>query len=62
MVRIFRHPELLFVVLVIVMPFPAALFWSGAFGFWMRLLLTMAAGLVIWLIMIVVFVWTQYHR
>ena len=59
--RIFRHPELLFMALVILLPFSAAFFWSGAFGFWMRLLLTATAGLVVWLIIVVVVIRPQYR-
>lgn len=60
--RIFKHPELLFLVLVIAAPFPAARLWSGGtHPFWVRLLLAMSAGVMIWLAIILVFVWPRYR-
>ena len=61
--RLFNYPELLFILLVIVLPFPAAFLWShGGLGFLARLLSGMAAGLLIWLLVIFLIVWPRFRH
>jgi uncharacterized protein (DUF433 family) len=59
--RIFRHPELLFVALVIIAPLPAAILWNSTLGFLSQVVLGMAAGLVIWMAIIIFVVWPRYR-
>ena len=61
--RMFNHPELLFILLVNVLPLPVAFFWSNSgLGFLARLLAAMVAGFVIWLLVIVLIVWPQFRH
>ncbi len=61
--RMFNHPELLFILLVAVLPLPVAFLWStSGLGFLARLLAAMAAGLLIWLLVIVLIVWPRYRH
>src|SRR5215471_15237254 len=55
--RIFKYPELLFVALVVLAPVVTTLLWrSSAAGFLLRLLSGLAAGLAIWLFIILLIV------
>ena len=63
MLRLHRYPELLFIVLVMIAPFPFAILWnSTSLGFFARLLLGMAAGLAVWLAVIFLIVWPRYRN
>ena len=60
--RIWKYPELLFIALVVFAPFPVAFLWSNSsLSFLLRLFLGATAGLVIWLVVIVLIVWPRYR-
>lgn len=62
-VQLFVQPEMLGIMLIVVLPFPAALLWrNSAFGFPVRLLCACAAGFVLWAIAIVAIFMPRYRR
>ena len=64
---IYSYPELLFLELVSVLPVLVAAVWTftwhccSAWGFVGKWLACMAAGLVIWLAVIVLIVWPRFR-
>jgi len=63
MPRVYSYPELLFIVLVnIVPPIAAAVTSHGFTDFLIRLVLGCAAGFVAWLIVIVLIVWPRFRH
>ncbi len=62
MVRFWKYPELLFIALVVVAPFPVAFLWShSSLSFLLRLGLSAAAGFGVWMAIIVMFVRPRYR-
>ena len=58
----FSYPELLFILLVMVLPMPVAFFLSATGGgFLVRYLIGMAAGFVVWLRIIFLIVWPKFR-
>ena len=58
----FSYPELLFILLVMLLPLPVAFFLSASLGgFLVRYLIGMAAGLVVWLGTIFLIVWPKFR-
>ena len=56
------YPELLFILLVMLLPLPIAFFLSSSLaGFLVRCLIGMATGFVIWLGFIYLIVWPKFH-
>ena len=61
--RIFRHPELLFIGLVVIVPVAFAFLWQNSpVGFLLRMLFGLAAGLAIWLAIIFLIVRPRYRN
>ena len=57
----FRHPELLFILIVMVLPIPVAVYFAhGWLDFLLKDLLGMAAGLIVWLGIIFLVVWPKF--
>lgn len=60
--RVFSYPELLFILLVNIVPIPVAFFWShSASGFLLKLVISMAGGFVVWLLVILLVVWPKFR-
>jgi hypothetical protein len=63
MERIFKYPELLFIILVVLTPLAVAFLWrSDEVGFLLRLLLGLGGGLAVWLILIFLVVRPRYRN
>ena len=66
--RMYAYPELLFILLVNVLPIPAALVWASKAhsltlgGFLWCLPCCTGAGVVLWLLVIFLIVWPRYRH
>ena len=61
--RWYSYPELLFILLVNILPLPVAFFWARtANGFLVKLLISMVGGFVIWLVIVLLVVWPRFRN